>query len=347
VAGPAAGGAGELAEAEAAEQGEHGLLLGPGVVEQPVHPGQAQPVRRLADQPGGHAAAAVGLVDVEVADVGPAGEVGQAPALGQVGVDLDVADDLVVDDPGQPGAVDPKGPAQPQPTDGRLGRPGQLLDHGQQHDLGVAVVLGPGPLLVDEPRPLVQRAHVRPLLGHAVHARGGQGPVGVPVGHPPGPEPVQAGVHQGGGRVGPEARLRPEQQPVDLGAAAIALADLLTGAVAQQVGGGHHPAALLGHQGDPLGHPRVDDELARVALQLAQDGVDRHHHAWHDGLNVGVDQGGQLLAVGAAERAHLDCGHGRPPTRRRRSARALPGGRYRCGTPPTVPGRARPGQAPR
>jgi len=113
VAGPAAGGAGELAEAGPAERGEHGLLVGPGVVEQPLHPGQARPVGRLPEQPGGDAAAAVGLVDVEVADVGPAAEVGEPPALGQVGVDLDVADRLVVQRPVQPGAVDPEGPARP------------------------------------------------------------------------------------------------------------------------------------------------------------------------------------------------------------------------------------------
>jgi hypothetical protein len=40
---------------------------------------------------------------------------------------------------------------------------------------------------------------------------------------------------------------------------------LLALAVAQQVGGRHHPTALLSHQRGALGDPRVDDELARVA----------------------------------------------------------------------------------
>jgi len=66
------------------------------------------------------------------------------------------------------------------------------------------------------------------------------------------------------------------------------------------VGGGHHPPALLGDQGGPFGHPGVDDELPRVALQLAQHRVDRHRNARYDRLDVGVDQRGQLLAVGPA-----------------------------------------------
>jgi hypothetical protein len=131
---PAAAGAGQLAEAEAANQPQEVPLLGPGVLEQPLRAGQPQPVRRLPDQPGGDPAPPVGLDDVEVADVGPAAQVGQAPALGQVGLDLDEADQLV------------------------------------------------------------ERPDVRPLLGHAVHARGREGAVGVPVRHPPRPEPVQAGA---------------------------------------------------------------------------------------------------------------------------------------------------------
>jgi hypothetical protein len=194
--------------------------------------------------------------------------------------------------------------------------------------------------VVDEPGPLVQRPDVRPLLGHAVHPGGGQAPVRMPARHLPAPELDETGRHEGvsrGRRVRPVARLRPVHQPVDVPAAPDGLADLLAGAVAQQVGGGHHPPALLGHHRGAPGHPGVDDELARVALQLAHDGVDRHRDARHDRLDVGVDQRGQLLAVGPAERAHTDRGHGGPPLRRRRGARGA-GGRYRCGTPPRLPG---------
>jgi hypothetical protein len=185
---PAAGGAGELAEAEAGQQGEHRLLLGPGVVEQPFDPGQAQPVRGLPEQPAGDPAAPVGLEHVQVADVGPAAEMGQAAPLGQVGLDLDVADQLVAEGPVEPGAVDPEGATQPQPGDRRLARPRQLVDPSEEHDLGVAVV--------DEPAPLVQRLDVRPLLGEAVDARSGQRAVGPPARRPPQPEPVKAGRHE-------------------------------------------------------------------------------------------------------------------------------------------------------
>jgi hypothetical protein len=209
----------------------------------------------------------------------------------------------------------PTAPARHQPGDGRVGRLRQLVDPGQQHDLGVAV-LGEA-----EPGSLVQGADVRPLGGEAVHAGRGQRAVGVPACHRPAPELGQAGRHESVGgdhRARPVARLRPVQQPADLPSPAHGLGDLLAGAVAQQVGGGHHPAPLLGHQRDPLGDPGVDDELAGVALQLAQHRVDRHRHTRHDGLDVGVDQRGELLAVGAAEGAYLDIGHGGPPRRRRR-----------------------------
>ena len=231
---PAAGGAGQLAEAEPGQQPQEVPLLGPGVLEQALGPGQPQPVRRLPDQPGGDPAPPVGLDHVEVADVGPAAKVGQAPALGQVGLDLDEADQLVADQGRQPGAALPDRPFQPEALQGRRRRPGQLVDPGQQDDLDVAVV--------DEPGPLVQRPDVRPLLGHAVHAGGREGAVGVPVLRLPRPEPVQAGVHQRAGRlrrVGPVVRLRPAQQPVDLGGAAVGLADVL--AHRRSAAGGRRP----------------------------------------------------------------------------------------------------------
>jgi len=103
--------------------------------------------------------------------------VGQAAALGQVGVDLDEADQLVAGEAGQPGAGLPDRPFQPEPVQRRAGRLGQLVDPGQQDDLDQAVV--------DEPAALVQLPHMRPLPGHAVHAGGREGAVGVPVPHPP------------------------------------------------------------------------------------------------------------------------------------------------------------------
>jgi hypothetical protein len=53
------------------------------------------------------------------------------------------------------------------------------------------------------------------------------------------------------------------------------------------VGHRRDPAALLGDERGALPHPRVDDELARLAFQMAQYGVDRYRHARDNGLGVG------------------------------------------------------------
>jgi hypothetical protein len=98
-------------------------------------------------------------------------------------------------------------------------------------------------------------------------------------------------------------------QPVDLARVAVGVADLLAGAVAEQVRGGHHPAALLGDQGHAVGDPGIDDELTRVTLELAHHRVDRHRHARHDRLDVRVDQCGELFTVAAAKGTDLDRGH--------------------------------------
>jgi hypothetical protein len=79
--------------------------------------------------------------------------------------------------------------------------------------------------------------------------------------------------------------------------------------VAEQVGGGHHPVMLFGDQGRPLAHPRIDDGLAGLALQVAEHRAHRHPDARHDGPGVGVHQVGQLLPVTAVEGTHLDGWH--------------------------------------
>jgi hypothetical protein len=84
-----------------------------------------------------------------------------------------------------------------------------------------------------------------------------------------------------------------------------------------------HPAALLGDERRPIDHPRVDEELAGLALELVEHGVHGHGHTGDDGLRVRVDQGGQLVAVGAAEGS--DHGGHTPPADETRS-------RHRCGT---------------
>jgi hypothetical protein len=69
---------------------------------------------------------------------------------------------------------------------------------------------------------------------------------------------------------------------------------------------GHDPAVLFGHQGDALAHPRVHDGLVWPAFQRAEHGVHRYAHPGYHRLGVSVDKPGELLAVVAAERPHLD-----------------------------------------
>jgi hypothetical protein len=87
---------------------------------------------------------------------------------------------------------------------------------------------------------------------------------------------------------------------------------------------------LLGDQGDPLRHPRVDDGLTGLPLQMAEHGGDRYPRPRHHGRGVRVDQRGQLIAVRAAEGAYLDGRHGGPSIQSGKVERM---GRYRCGTP--------------
>jgi hypothetical protein len=75
------------------------------------------------------------------------------------------------------------------------------------------------------------------------------------------------------------------------------------------VGSGNHPVTLLRDQRHPLAHPRIDNELTRLALQLAEDSANRHPHAGHDGLSMRIHQIRQLLPVTAVEWPHLDGNH--------------------------------------
>jgi hypothetical protein len=55
----------------------------------------------------------------------------------------------------------------------------------------------------------------------------------------------------------------------------------------------------------PLAHPRIDDGLAGLALQVAEHRADRHPDARHDGRDVGVHQIGQLVPVTTVKGTHL------------------------------------------
>ncbi|GAA2627024.1 hypothetical protein GCM10010307_15430 [Streptomyces vastus] len=72
---------------------------------------------------------------------------------------------------------------------------------------------------------------------------------------------------------------------------------------------GHHVLALLGDEGDPLGHPGVGDELVGLTLEFAQHGVHGNRDTGENGGDVSVDELGELVTVVAVEGAHLERGH--------------------------------------
>jgi hypothetical protein len=305
--------AGQLAEAHGGQEGPVVVVVAlpggigafqPGVVEQAAHPGQPEPVRGLPEQPRSHATAAVPGRDIQVADVGPAAVPGHPLALVQ-DLRLDVADHLLAEHGGQAAAVDPDRPAQRQPVQRRLTRAGQVLDRRQVDDLGV-----PG---VGEPGPAVERGDVWPLLRHPVHAGHRQFALRVLARDPPAAEDIGARRYQRlrrAGHIRPEGVAgrgqRPVEQPADLAGVAVRGPGPVVRVVPEQVRGGGDPAALFGHQGDALAHPGVHDELAGLAFQRAEHPIHRHAHARYHRLGVRVDEVGELVAVGTAERAHLD-----------------------------------------
>ena len=204
-ASPPALSAGEFAEAHRREEGPVVLVadpagirpLEPGVIEQPVDVAQLEPVGRLPEQPRPDALAPVPLGDTQVADVGPSCGPGEPLSLVER-LHLDVPDHVRPEHGGQAAAVDPDRPAHRQPRERGAGRTRQVFHPGQVDDLGV-----PG---VGEPGLLVERADVRPLLGHPVDAVDGQFPARVLAADAPGPELGQA---RGDQRTGRRCRVGP------------------------------------------------------------------------------------------------------------------------------------------
>ncbi len=213
------------------------------------------------------------------------------------------------------------------PTERRSARPaggagrGSPLTSREEHDLR--------PARVDEPGALVQRADVRPLRRDAVHAGRGHRAVRVPPRDAPAVELREA---RGGERVGGVDRIGPEDEPADLAGVPVRLTDALLGRVPEQLGGSVDAPVAAGDERRAIGDPRVDDELAGLALEPREHRVDGDGDPGHDGGDVGVDERRQLLPVAAPERAHLDRRHRRTSSGTGAN-RARDGGRYRCGTP--------------
>jgi hypothetical protein len=98
--------------------------------------------------------------------------------------------------------------------------------------------------------------------------------------------------------------LGPEQQPPDLAQIPVRGTDAIIIGIPDQVSRRRDPLVLLGDQGPPLAHPRVDDEFTGLPLQLRQGGTHRRAEAGDDSRRVGIDELSQLLTVAAAETAN-------------------------------------------
>ena len=224
------------------------------------------------------------------------------PCSPMPGVELDVADVVAVLDRGQARAVDTHGTANRHAVEHSARS--KVRDVRDEDRLDRSDVLEAG---------LLEGAsHVRPRVRDAVHARGRKGAIGVPMRAPPRVERGQAGGHQVARDVvvaAPVRLGRPEQEPLELAGTPEVGLDVVVRAVPEQVGGTDDPPALLRDEGEPFGDPRIDDELARLPLELVQDRVDRHGHPGHHGGDVGVHERRQLDPVVTAEAAHLDRGH--------------------------------------
>jgi len=68
----------------------------------------------------------------------------------------------------------------------------------------------------------------------------------------------------------------------------------------------HDGVSLDCDKGAALDHPRINDELTRLAFELTHHCVDGYGDAGNDGRDMSIDKLGGLLAVMLFERAHLD-----------------------------------------
>src|SRR4051812_36292191 len=89
----------ELAEADRGRA--RALVVAGGVVQQALDAPEPQPVGGVAEQPPRDAAPAQRLVDVQLPEIGPAGEARQHAAGGEVGLHLDHADGAAVEQRGE------------------------------------------------------------------------------------------------------------------------------------------------------------------------------------------------------------------------------------------------------
>jgi hypothetical protein len=184
---------------------------------------------RAPHQPGADATTAPVLPDAQPAQLGPTGHRGQAAAAGQVGGPLDEADlhSPQLGEEALPRLVGDRAHLQ---AGHRRHGPADLGQDAAVQDLLV------GRLRL-EPGPGQRRRDVRPALGDAAHDGHGQRRVArVQPDRRPARRQGAGGVDQRADRL---LRLGPEQQPRQLGCAAIADPHVVAIGVADDVRGAH------------------------------------------------------------------------------------------------------------
>jgi hypothetical protein len=133
---------------------------------------QSEPVDGVLSQPCPDAPATIGRFDEPLPHLGPAHEARQGAPAGQVVADMDIADELVPEDSGEPSREVPDLPSDGEAVDRRrTGRTHAVEGAGEQ--VAVAAVG------VAEPGAVQNVGDVRPGIGDALGRGGGQVPVGV------------------------------------------------------------------------------------------------------------------------------------------------------------------------
>ncbi len=155
--------------------------------------------------------------------------------------------------------------------------------------------------------PEVEVPDMRPLLWDSVYARCREGTATVGDRRPPARQLSHAGLNQrfsGADRVRPVRRRRPARQPADLGGTAKMIRHAIIVGVPKQMRRRDDARSLRGDQRYSLANPSIDEEFARLALQLAQQSTDRHRDIGHNCCRMRVDQRGHVIPVSSRERAY-------------------------------------------
>jgi hypothetical protein len=139
---------------------------------------------------------------------------------------------------------------------------------------------------------------MRPAVGYAVTARGGEGPVGIDVTRAPCPDDTERGLEE---TAGDFDLSRGRDQPADLGGTPIRVSDPVGIGIAEEQRRRRHRLVGDAHQTSSFSHPGVDDRLLRLSLQLSQHDVGGEGHSWQHGRDMQIHQPGELITIVPAD----------------------------------------------